>query len=116
MSLLDSKRYLDSLGIEYDSVATAIGGGTKGKLWRQITADVLGITLKTTESSDSSLGSAMLAGIAMGVFKNSEEAVKMCVKQKDITYPNPENTAKYAEIFEEYKKLHDALAPIYNAR
>ena len=116
MSLLDSKRYLDSLGIEYDSVATAIGGGTKGKLWRQITADVLGITLKTTESSDSSLGSAMLAGIATGVFKNSEEAVKMCVKQKDITYPNPENTAKYAEIFEEYKKLHDALAPIYNAR
>lgn len=116
LSLLDSKCYLDSLNIPYDSVATAIGGGTKGKLWRQITADVLGITLKTTESSDSSLGSAMLAGVAMGVFKNNAEAVEKCVKQKDITYPNLENTAKYAKIFKEYKKIHDALAPIYNAR
>lgn len=116
MSLLDSKLYLDSLNIPYDSVATAIGGGTKGKLWRQITADVLGITLKTTVSSDSSLGSAMLAGVAMGIFKDNEDAVQKCVKHKDITYPNFENTKKYAEIFKEYKKLHDALAPVYNAR
>ena len=65
-SLLDSKAVLDKLGIEYGSVAAAIGGGTKGELWRQMTADVLGITLKTTISSDSSLGSAMLAGIAAG--------------------------------------------------
>lgn len=116
LSLLDSKRYLDSLEIPYDNVAVAIGGGTKGKLWRQITADVLGITLKTTQSSDSSLGSAMLAGVAMGIFESPEDAAKKCVKEKDVTVPNPENTKKYAEIFEEYKKLHDALAPIYNAR
>lgn len=115
-SLLDSKLYLDKLNIPYNSVATAIGGGTKGKLWRQITADVLGITLKTTESSDSSLGSAMLAGIAIGVFKDAKDAVKKCVKEKDITYPNPENTQKYRAVFDQYKKIHDALAPIYQAR
>ena len=115
-SLLDSKLYLDSLGIPYNTVATAIGGGTKGKFWRQITADVLGIALKTTESSDSSLGSAMLAGIAAGVFKDTSDAVKKCVKEKDITYPNPENTEKYRRIFEVYKKIHDALAPIYQER
>ncbi len=115
-ALLDSKLYLDGLNIPYDEVATLIGGGAKGKLWRQITADVLGITLKTTESSDSSLGSAMLAGIAMGVFKDPKEAVKCCVKEKDITYPNLENTAKYRKIFEDYKKIHDVLAPIYQGR
>ena len=32
-SLLDSKLYLDSLNIPYNNIATAIGGGTKGKLW-----------------------------------------------------------------------------------
>ena len=115
-SLLDSKLYLDSLGIEYNSVATAIGGGSKGKLWRQMLADVLGIALKTTESSDSSFGSAMLAGIAVGVFKDAADAAEKCVKQIDITYPNPENTAKYREIFKTYKKIHDALAPIYRER
>jgi len=116
LSLLDSKLYLDSLNIPYDSAATLIGGGGKGKLWRQITADVLGIALKTTESSDSSLGSAMLAGIAVGVFKDAKTAAEICVKQKDITYPNPENTAKYRKVFEDYKKIHDALAPIYQER
>ena len=115
-SLLDSKLYLDSMNIPYNNVATAIGGGTKGTLWRQMIADALGIALKTTESSDSSLGSAMLAGIAVGVFKDVSDAVSKCVKEKDITYPNPQNTEKYREIFKVYKKVHDALAPIYSER
>lgn len=115
-SLLDSKLYLDSLNIPYNTVATAIGGGTKGKLWRQMIADTLGLALKTTESSDSSFGSAMLAGIAVGIFKDAEDAVKKCVKQTDIIYPNSENTEKYRKVFETYKKIHDALAPIYNER
>lgn len=115
-SLLDCKMYLDSLNIPYNAVATAIGGGTKGKLWRQMISDALGIALKTTESADSSLGSAMLAGIAVGVFKDANDAVSKCVKEVDITYPNPENTAKYHKVFETYKKIHDALAPIYNER
>ncbi|MBE7092692.1 MAG: xylulokinase [Clostridiales bacterium] len=115
-SLLDSKLYLDSLNIPYNSVATAIGGGTKGKLWRQMISDALGIALKTTQSSDSSLGSAMLAGIAVGVFKDPLDAVEKCVKESDITYPNTENTLKYRKVFESYKKIHDALAPIYNER
>lgn len=115
-SLLDCKITLDSLGIRYDAVATLIGGGAKGALWRQMTADVLGITLKTTQSSDSSFGSAMLAGVAMGVFASPEDAVKKCVKETEIIRPNPENTEKYRKIFAEYKKVHDALAPIYDAR
>ena len=114
--MLDSKLYLDSLNIPYNKTVTAIGGGTKGKLWRQILSDVLRLTMVTTESSDSSLGSAMLAGVATGVFKNAEEAVKKCVKQKDVTYPDAENTEKYRKVFSEYKKIHDALAPIYDAR
>lgn len=112
-SLLDCKLYLDSLNIPYNNVATAIGGGTKGKLWRQMIADTLGITLKTTRSSDSSLGSAMLAGIAMGVFTDAGDAVSKCVKDADMVYPNPENTEKYRKVFDRYKKIHDALAPIY---
>jgi xylulokinase len=115
-SLLDSKQYLDSLHIPYNAVATAIGGGTKGKLWRQMIADALGIALKTTESSDSSLGSAMLAGIGIGVFADAADAVAKCVHECDITTPNPENTARYHALFAQYKKIHDALAPIYAER
>ena len=115
-SLMDSNKYLDSLNIPYNTVATAIGGGTKGKLWRQMLSDALGITLKTTKSSDSSLGSAMLAGLAAGVFESAQDAVDKCVREADITYPDPENTEKYEKIFSEYKKIHDALAPLYSER
>ena len=115
-SMLDSKLYLDSLNIPYNTTVTAIGGGTKGKLWRQILSDVLGLTMITTKSSDSSLGSAMLAGVATGVFSSAEDAAQKCVKSEDITTPNKENTEKYRKVFEEYKKIHDALAPIYDAR
>ena len=114
LSLLDNKMYLDTMDIPYNSVATLIGGGAKGRLWAGITADVLGITLRITESSDSSLGSAMLAGIAVGVFSSAEEAAEKCVKTKDMIYPNKDNTEKYRRIFEKYKKIHDALAPIYS--
>lgn len=117
LSLLDSKRYLDGLGIPYRSdVATLIGGGGKGELWAQITSDVLGLPLRTLESADSSLGSAMLAGVAIGVFDSPLDAIARCVKAKRLTEPNPKNTEQYAEIFEEYKKIHDALAPIYGER
>ena len=114
LSLLDCKEYLDGLNIPYKKAATLIGGGAKGKLWAQITADVLGITLRTTESSDSSLGSAMLAGVAMGIFKDAKAAAALCVKPKDIVYPNADNTEKYRKLFARYKKIQAALAPIYH--
>jgi len=115
-SMLECKQYLDSLQIPNNGIATAIGGGTKGKLWLQMLSDVLGITLKTTVSSDSSLGAAMLACIAIGVFRDETEAVEKCVRQKDIVYPNAENAEKYHRVFREYKKLHTALMPIYQER
>jgi xylulokinase len=116
LSLLDSKLYLDSLGMKYNKKATLIGGGGKGRLWAQITADMLGIELRITESADSSLGSAMLAGIACGVFKDAKEAVEVCIKEVDTVYPNADNTEKYRKLYCEYKKIHDAVAPIYRER
>jgi sugar (pentulose or hexulose) kinase len=113
LSLLDCKTYLDTLGIPYGSVATLIGGGSKGTLWSQIAADVLGMTFTITESSDSSLGSAMLAGIATGIFADAADAVKKCIKPRRVVTPNEENTKAYAALFPPYKRIHDALAPIY---
>jgi sugar (pentulose or hexulose) kinase len=93
-----------------------IGGGAKSKLWAGITADCLGMELSSTESSDSSLGSAMLAGVAVGIFASPRAAVDTCIKQTGLVLPNLENTEKYAKLFEEYVRIHDALAPIYGGR
>lgn len=115
-SLLHSKRTLEKLGIPLPEMAVIIGGGAKGELWRQITADCLGMRLETNKSSDSSFGSAMLAGIAAGVFSSPEEAVKICVRREGAVLPDSEHTARYQQLFTEYEAIHDALAPIYAAR
>jgi len=113
LSLLDCKNTIEQIGIPHDDTAVIIGGGSYSPLWRQIVADVLGISLIQAENSDSSFGAAMLAGVATGVFSSFEEAVKICRKIVSTTTPNSENTKKYLEVFNVYKSVHDALAPIY---
>ncbi len=107
---------LVSLGISPNTTATLIGGGAKSFLWQQIVADVLGITLNVTKSSDSSLGSAMLAGLAVGVFKDAKEAVEKCIVVEKTITPCIENFKKYDEYYKNYVKVHDALAPLYHER
>ncbi len=113
LSLLDCRKALEGIGIPHDDNAAIIGGGSQSPLWRRIVADVLGIRLRQTENSDSSFGAAMLAGVATGVFEGFAEAVSLCSKTVSITEPDPEKTSRYEKIFSDYKKVHDALAPIY---
>lgn len=94
--------------------AVAIGGGAKSALWRQILADMLNIPLTTVENVDSSLGSAMLAGVATGVFRTHADAVRTCVRVNGVTEPQPDAAAFYADRFPLYKAIQAALAPIYH--
>lgn len=114
MSLMDCKTVFEELGIEFPRSANIIGGGSESGIWRQITADALGVELVQKESSDSSFGSAMLAGVATGVWGSLSEAVRKCSNILSVTKPCRENTEKYNVIFKKYKKIHNALAEIYN--
>ena len=114
MSMLDCKLALESFDIEHGDSAAIIGGGGKSPLWRQMISDALGIKLVEMKHSDSSFGSAMLAGIAVGIFETPEQAVEKCNKVVSITVPNAENTPKYMELFKRYKAIGKALEPIYN--
>ncbi len=112
-SMKDCYHTLLDLGIA-PKEAVIIGGGAKSPLWRQIMADMLGIPLRTVEDVDSSLGSAMLAGVASEVFASHQEAADKCIKPKDEILPNPEGVAFYKERFALYKEIQAALAPIYH--
>lgn len=114
MSLMDCKTVFDELGIEFPQRANIIGGGSESPVWRQIVADALGIELVQKESSDSSFGSAMLAGVAVGIWGSLSEAVQKCSKTLSHTIPCRENSEKYNQLFKKYKKIHDVLAEVYN--
>ena len=109
MSLLDCKTYLEQKGVTIGNKAYVIGGGAKSRVWRQIVADALNLTLMQTENNDSSFGSAMCAGIAAGFFKDFDEASKACQKIVDETKPIAKNTEIYERIFKKYKKISKFL-------
>jgi xylulokinase len=111
-SLKDCLETINGLGITVESAAI-IGGGAKGALWRQIVADVLNIPLTKNEVDDSSLGSAMLAGVATGIFSSYEDSAAKCVRKAIEIQPNPQNRDIYNKGFEYYRQIHDALAPVY---
>ncbi len=113
-SMLDCMNALERIGIRHEKEASVIGGGGKSPLWRQIVADTLGITLIEKKHTDSSFGSAMLAGIAVGFWSNAEEAIEKCNENMSKTLPNMENHEIYMKYFAKYKKVHDALADIYH--
>ena len=114
MSMLDCKETLDNMNIPHNDSAVIIGGGGKSPLWRQMISDALGIELVEMKYVDSSFGSAMLAGISIGVFENAEKAVEKCNEIVSKTVPNSKNITKYKEIFKKYKAIQKALEPIYN--
>ncbi len=114
MSMLDCKMCLDDKNIECESYASIIGGGGKSPLWRQMVSDALGIKLVEMKYADSSFGSAMLAGVACGVFESFEHALKKCNEVVSETLPNEENKEKYLTLFKKYKAVQKALEPIYN--
>lgn len=114
MSMLDCKEALDGMQIPHEEQAVIIGGGAKSPLWRQMVSDALGIKLVQMQHSDSSFGSAMLAGISAGIFKNAEHALALCNDVLSITEPVAENTEKYKRLFVRYKDCQKALEPIYN--
>lgn len=114
-SMKDCFATLQELGIAPNE-AVVIGGGAKCELWRKILADMLDIPLRTIDDVDSSLGSAMLAGVAVGAFQTHEQAVERCLRFHGITQPNPEEVAFYNDQFTQYKEIQHALAPIYQKR
>lgn len=114
MSMLDCKTTLDSFNIEHLDKAAIIGGGGKSPLWRQMVSDALNLELVEMKHTDSSLGSAMLAGVAAGIFENFEKAVQKCNEVVSVTKPIKENTQEYAKLFKRYKAIQKALEPIYN--
>lgn len=114
MSILDCKNALESIGIPHEDTAVIIGGGGKSPLWRQITSDILGMTLVVKKYADSSFGSAMLAGVKAGFWKDAKEAVDICNETVSVTEPDLKNNETYQKVFKKYKKVHDALADIYH--
>ncbi len=91
-----------------------IGGGARSKLWSEIVANVFNCSVAVPTPGDASFGACLLAGTGIGLFADVKDAVAKCLHVDRTIDPDPSAAAKYDALYATYKRLHDALAPVYS--
>jgi xylulokinase len=100
---------IEGSGVKIKEVRTT-GGGSRGKLWNQIKADVCNRPFVTLFNEDTALvGDAILAGVACGVFAMAAEGVASMVRLNEKITPG-KNAAAYQVAYQRYCELDGSLA------
>jgi xylulokinase len=87
-----------------------VGGGAQSAFWNQIKANIYQLpvaVLKTFEGG--TLGAAILAGVAGGVFPDEASAASQVVHIDHVLQPDPTRAEHYNRLFDVYKDLHDRM-------
>ncbi len=91
-----------------------LGGGAKSDLWNQVKADVLGIPYaRVTQQEPAILGSAIIAGTAVGLFSDLAETSQRFVEGRGRIEPRAQHHAYYREYAEAYIRLRESLLGSY---
>lgn len=95
----------EELGIHPDKIIVS-GGGSNSDLYMQIIADMYGVKAVRNEvNGAASLGAAICAAVATGLYSDFDEAVENMIKQKDEFAPNMDNHKAYMKINDAFKDL-----------
>jgi xylulokinase len=91
------------------SRARVTNGGARSALWKQVTADVLGIPLEpVARHPGSSLGAAFVAGMGVKRFRAWDEIERFVALERAIE-PDPRAHARYGELFAIYRALYESV-------
>jgi xylulokinase len=84
------------------------GGGARSALWRQIVADIFGVSVRRLlVTEQSALGAALLAGHGAGFF-DAVEAARAWVRLGEPQPPDPSHHQRYGELFALYQQGYAA--------
>lgn len=104
---------LAAMGLKVKEIRSS-GGGSKSPVWNQIKSDILGIDLVTMKSKEAaSLGAAILAGKAVGLFPSLDSAVQSMAEEKDRYQPNEANREVYDRGYQMYQQLFKDLTACF---
>jgi sugar (pentulose or hexulose) kinase len=88
------------------------GGGARSPVWSQILADCTGNAMKIPAGVElGAKGTAMNAGVAVGVFANHSAAKQQMVQIENVYQPDAQSTPKYEDLYQFYKDLIAAVWP-----
>jgi xylulokinase len=88
-----------ALGMPIERVRLA-GPTNRSRLWAQVQADVFGLPVEVGVAEDASaLGAALLAGTGTGLIPSLEAGVRRITITTAVYQPDPEASARYAELY-----------------
>ncbi len=98
-------------GVPIHRIVLSGGISKKSELLVQIYADVTGRAVELAGTSQTcAVGAAVLASVAAGVHRTTEEAqAAMVPAPEGVVDPDPAAVAVYADLYRLYRKLHDAF-------
>ncbi len=103
---------LSNSGIHFTRL-NATGGGAKSRVWMQMKADILNLPITALKTADAgTVGSAMLTGIAVGLFRDLDDAADRMVQEMETYAPRAEMHEKYMKIYERYRAVYSAVRPL----
>jgi xylulokinase len=112
-SLRDAQLIMEETAQRKFNKIVSVGGGAKNPDWLQMQADIFNaeITTLSTEQGPG-MGAAMLVAIGSGLYPDAASCVEAFVKYDQVIKPNPENVAKYQEIYPIYQQVYGQTAPL----
>lgn len=103
---------LKESGVHFTKL-NATGGGARSKIWMQMKADILDLPITALKTADAgTVGSAMLTGIAVGLFRDLSDAAAHMVTETETYLPRADMHEKYMKIYERYKGVYKAVRPL----
>jgi len=114
-ALYDSFTMIQETGIDIHSPIVLNEGGAKSRLWRRIITDVFNRpTVMVENRVGAPYGDALLAGIAIGMFKDYSIARE---KASYVHPMEPDNAAhaRYMDYFKLYKRLYSDVKDDFRA-
>lgn len=113
-ALRDSLEIAKSLGLSIPKTRLC-GGGAKSKVWRQILANVLGISVELLQSEEGpALGAAILAAVASGQYHTVQEATRQLVQVKSTVSPDPKAVLLYEKRYQTFHSLYPVLKTTFS--
>ena len=85
------------------------GGASKGDIWCQIVADVLGLSVKVPVVREATaLGAAILAGYGAGLYPDIAQTARRLVKWERTFTPDPANHQVYEAMYAPWREVYQA--------
>jgi len=112
-SLKDCLEIIQQMGVPVNSIRLS-GGGARSPFWRQLFADVFGLSVvRLATEEGSAYGAALLALAGTGEYPGVKEVCQTAIREVDKITPRPYESQLYRRGYEVYQALYPSLKPIY---